>query len=445
MAGGSFTSQNKVRPGVYIRFKTAAAQTPTVGERGVVAICEPLSWGPMAQVMTIEAGANLTQFTGYDITHSKNRFLTEIFKGSNRTNPPKTVLLYRPTATGAEKAAATSGALTATAKYPGVRGNDISISVTAVVDETDAFLVSTVVDAEVVDQQTAETVDALTSNDWVDFSGTGALTAATGTALTGGSDGKVETAAYSAFLTNLEPYKFDILIYDGTDTTVQTAMVNFVKRLAEENGQYSQLVAAGLSNADSRFVINVESGVTLSDGAALSKQQTTWWVGGAQAGALYNQSLTYAAYPGAVAVSPAMTNSQYIAALEAGNFVLFAENGQVKVEQDINTLVTYTPDIGKLYRKNRIMRLCNTAANDIYNLFSANYIGIVDNTEAGRSQFKAAVVGYLLDLEGNSAIQNFSPDDVEVLAGSDTDAIVVQVAIQAVDSTEKVYLTFEIG
>lgn len=51
-----------------------------------------------------------------------------------------------------------------------------------------------------------------------------------------------------------------------------------------------------------------------------------------------------------------MTNSQYIAALEAGNFVLFAENGQVKVEQDINTLVTYTPDIGKLYRKNRIMR-----------------------------------------------------------------------------------------
>lgn len=115
------------------------------------------------------------------------------------------------------------------------------------------------------------------------------------------------------------------------------------------------------------------------------------------------------------------------------------------MEQDINTLVTYTPDIGKLYRKNRIMRLCNTAANDIYNLFSANYIGIVDNTEAGRSQFKAAVVGYLLDLEGNSAIQNFSPDDVEVLAGSDTDAIVVQVAIQAVDSTEKVYLTFEIG
>lgn len=76
-----------------------------------------------------------------------------------------------------------------------MRGNDISISVTAVVDETDAFLVSTVVDAEVVDQQTAETVDALTSNDWVDFSGTGALTAATGTALTGGSDGKVETAA----------------------------------------------------------------------------------------------------------------------------------------------------------------------------------------------------------------------------------------------------------
>ena len=67
MAGGSFTSQNKVRPGVYIRFKTAAAQTPTVGERGVVAICEPLSWGPMAQVMTIEAGANPVSYTHLDV------------------------------------------------------------------------------------------------------------------------------------------------------------------------------------------------------------------------------------------------------------------------------------------------------------------------------------------------------------------------------------------
>ena len=53
MAGGTWTSQNKALPGVYIRFKSAAAQTLTAGERGVVTICEPMSWGPVAQVTPV--------------------------------------------------------------------------------------------------------------------------------------------------------------------------------------------------------------------------------------------------------------------------------------------------------------------------------------------------------------------------------------------------------
>lgn len=183
----------------------------------------------------------------------------------------------------------------------------------------------------------------LSDNAWVEFSGTGALTATTGSALANGVDGTVQPSAYSDFLAAIEPHKFDILIYDGSDKTVQEAMVAFVKRIAEECGQYSQLVTAGMTNPDSRYVINVKSGVTLTDGTVLTAQQATWWVGGAEAGAKYNESLTYAAYPGAVTASPVMTNSQYIAALEAGDLVFFADNGVVKVEQDINSLVSYIP------------------------------------------------------------------------------------------------------
>lgn len=445
MAGGTWTSQNKVRPGVYIRFQTAASSALNVGERGIVTICEPMSWGPVAQVMSIDAGADPTAYTGYDLTDSHNLFLREIFKGTNRTQGPRTVLLYRPTANGSAQAKAEAGALTATAKYPGVRGNDISIVVTAVADEEATFSVSTVVGGQIVDRQTAKTADTLEGNDWVDFSGTGALTATTGTPLEGGLDGTVQSAAYSAYLTTIEPYRFDILIYDGTDTTVQSAMLSFVTRLAEENGQYAQLVASGLSNPDRRFAINVSSGATLSDGTVLTPAQTTWWAGGAQAGALYNQSLTYAAYPGAVTCSPLMTNDEYAAALQAGKFVLFAEDGVVRVEQDINTLVTYTEEIGKVYRKNRVMRLCNTIANDIYRQFSQNFIGTVNNNEDGRSQFKASIVGYLLDIQANQGIQNFSADDVEVLAGNDIDSIVVNVTIQAVDSVEKIYMTISVN
>ena len=445
MAGGTWTSQNKIRPGVYIRFRSDAGVGLTVGDRGTVTIPEPLSWGPVAQVMEIEAGADMTPYTGYDITHPKNRFLNEIFKGTNRTAAPQKVLLYRPTASGSAQASATIAPLTVTAKYPGARGNDISVVITELTERADTFTVSTVVDGEVVDQQTAQTADTLEANDWVSFSGTGALSANTGTPLTGGLDGTVQSAAYSAYLTAIEPYPFDVLIYDGSDTTVQDAMAAFVERIADEAGSYAQLAAAGLTNPDSRFVINVGSGVTLSDGTALTPQQVTWWAGGASAGAQYNESLTYAQYPGAVSVSPLLTNSGYEQALAAGQFVLFADNGVVKVEQDINSLVTFTADISEPYRKNRVMRLLNTIANDIYRQFSEGYIGVVNNNEAGRMQFKGAIVGYLLDVQANNGIQNFSADDVEVLPGEDIDAIVVNLAVQPLDAVEKIYVTVTVN
>lgn len=445
MAGGTWQSQNKVRPGVYIRFTSSRGLDLNVGERGVVAICEPMSWGPVGVVQTVEPGDDMRPYCGYDITAPQARFLNEIFKGTNRTSAPYRLYLYRPTASGSASATATSGVLTATAKYPGVRGNDITIVITEDVDNEGSFTVSTVVDNVIQDEQTAANVAELVANDWVEWSGTGALTATVGAPLTGGADGTVASSAYSTYLTAIEPYKFDVLIYDGTDTTVQDAMVAFVKRLAEENGQYSQLCAANLTNPDSRYVINVCSGVTLNDGTELTAAQTCWWAGGAEAGAQYNESLTYAAYPGAIACSPVMTNSQYIDAINAGKLVLFADDNVVKVETDINSLVTMTTDITEVYRKNRVMRLCNTIANDVYQQFSDGYIGVVNNNDAGRAMFQAAIVGYLLDIQANNGIQNFEASDVEVLPGDDIDAIVVNIVIQAVDSVEKIYLTIEVN
>ena len=444
MPGGIWTSQNKVLPGVYIRFKTGTALGLTVGDRGVVTICEPMSWGPVAQVTPVTLTTDVIPITGYDITAPQNRFLQEMFKGTNRTSAPTTILLYRPTASGSAQATVTTGELTATAVYPGARGNDISLIITELTEPESAFTVSTVVDGAIVDQQTASQISELVANDWVTFSGTGALAATTGAALTGGADGTVESAAYSAYLSTIEPYKFDIMVYDGSDSTVQTALLSFIERVNENNGQYCQLVASGISNPDSRYVINVNSPVTLSDGTELTPQQVTWWAGGASAGALYNQSLTYAQYPGAVSTTM-QTVDQFTQAVQAGNFVLFAENGVVKVMQDINSLTTYTEDIGQVYSKNRVMRLCNTIANDIFQQFSESFIGVVNNNEQGRARFQAAIVGYLQQIQDNQGIQNFASDDVEVLAGSAIDAIVVNVAIQAVDSVEKIYMTIEVS
>lgn len=446
MAGGTWTAQNKVRPGVYINFATAETGGLSVGERGTVAIAQVLDWGAFSEVQTVEAGTDTTPMTGYALSDTHNLFLQQIFLGTNRTSGANKVLLYRLPTTGNVAASVTTGNLTATAKYAGTRGNDISISITADPDTEGSFIVSTMVDGATVDTQNAATVAGLIANDWVTFSGTGELAATTGVALANGANGTLSAStAYASFLTAIEPLTFDVLVYDGADTTVQSACISFAKRMAEDNGKNIQLVTANATAPDSRFIINVHSGVTLADGTTLTAQQVCWWVGGATAGAAYNQSITYAVYPNAVAVNPPLSNAQYEAGINAGWFLLFDDHGTIKVETDINSLTTYTPDIGKVYRKNRVMRLCNTIANDIYAQFSANYIGTTNNNEEGRALLRGSIVGYLQEIQNGQGIQNFTADDVEVLAGNEVDAVVVNIAIQPVDSVEKIYMTITVG
>lgn len=445
-AGGTWTVQNKVRPGIYFKFRSKNQHNLTVGDRGKVTICEPMSWGPVGKVMEIAAGEDLTPYTGYDITDAHNRFASMIFSGSNRTAAPTKLLLYRPAAADSAKATGTIDPLTATAKYPGSRGNDIVVIVTALTSPEGSFQVSTVVDGVVKDQQTGKTVADLTGNDWVDFSGTGALAANVGTQLSGGKDGEVNSAAYSAYLTNIEPYNFDSMLYDGEDATVKTAMETFIKRVNTEVGRFSQLVEANATNPDTRFIVNVCSGLVMNDGTTLTPKEAVWWVGGALSGATYANDLTNASVPNAVDIYPKMTHNQYVDAINAGKFVFNADDGTVRVEYDINSLVTYTSEIGEVYRYNRTMRLCNTIANDLCKQFAQSYVGIVDNTEDGRRQYKSAIVKYLDQIQASGGIQKFDGEtDVIVEAGEAKDAVLITLAIEALGSTNKIYITLDVA
>lgn len=447
MAGGSWTTQNKIRPGVYINFKSGGARPVTQGERGTVALPKAISWGPVGKVMTVNAGEDTTPSMGYAITDERALFLREMFKGTNVTGGPNKVLLYRLPAEGAAPATAeVEGAgLTVTALYPGVRGNDIAVTIAADVDDPGSFTVSTLVDAQVVDAQQVKAAADLKPNGWVTFSGAGPLAASAGVSLTGGADGTALPAAYAAALEALEPYSFDVLAYDGTDSTVQTAMIAFVKRLAEQEGKHAQLVTSGAQGADSRYVINTNSGVVLDDGTQLTANQVVWWLAGAEAGAQYYQTLTYAAYPSAADVAVRQTNSQIEAGIRAGDIVLTQEFGQVRIETDINTLTTYTQDIGEVYHKNTTMRVCSALANDLYREFSLNYLGKVKNDEAGRGLFQAAILGYLKAMYERGALsERPASDDVTVERGDSPDSIVITVALQVADAVEKIYLTITV-
>lgn len=437
MAGGTWKKQDKRQPGVYINVKSDMNPVTKLGERGVVAICEPLSWGPEGVISVLGPEDDYTPFIGYGKTETKARFLREIFKGSDRTAGPKQILMYRPSGKEANRATAASDIINATARYTGTRGNDIRIAIST---SGDAHTVQTLVGSEVMDTQEVSAASELVTNDWVEF-GEGSLAESAGIPLTGGTDGTVDVSSHEAFLAALEGYAFNILIYDGADEAVQTLYFDFIKRMREGLGRKCQAVMAAAKSLDTEAIISVKNGVRLTDGTVITPQQATWWIGGAEAGASYDESLVYAQYPEAVDAEPVLTSAQIDEALTEGQIVFFREFGSVKVVSDINTLVTYSDQKNDVFSFNQVIRTVDTVANDVYKHFSINVIGKVQNDNASRDLIKTWIVGYLNEMQANGGIRNFSADDVSVEAGEAINAVVISIAIQPVTAIEKIYVT----
>jgi len=436
MAGGNWISQNKTRPGVYINFKSEAKAAGAMGERGIVSLPLPLSWGPAKQVIAMEAGDDTFATLGYPITAPQLLPVREALKRA------RTVLLYRLNA--GTQATGTDGVnLTITAKYGGVRGNDITVVISTNVDDPDKFDVQTLVDGAEVDYQEAvQEVEDLKDNDWVIWSGSGLLTPSAGIPLTGGADGAATAQDYLDYLEAIEVQDFHTIGLTSTDPSVKGVFAAFAKRLRDEEGKKIQVVMENYPTADYEGVISVKNGVVLADGTTLTAAQAVAWVAGATAGAAPNESLTYTAYDGAVDASPRYTNSQIIAALQNGEFVFTGIDGRAVVEQDINTLKTFTPDKGKAFSKNRVLRALDGIGNDYMRVFSASYIGKVPNNADGRNLFKSECINITSQYQNIGAVQNFDPQtDIEVLPGADSDSVVVNQWVQPVDSIEKIYMT----
>ena len=385
-------------------------------------------------------------YIGYDAMHERALFLQEMMKGSDTTPGPIKILLYRLKGTGGAKAAATVGTVTAIALYEGVRGNDITVVIQEDPDMEGTYTVSTVVDGKVRDEQVVSKASELSANNWVTFSSSAEeITETAGTALTGGKDPTITNADYAEFLSQLEKYDFDIVVYDGTEQTIVQAYASFMKRISEKVGHKCQAVMAGAESCDSEWVSSCGNGVKLSDGTVLSPQQATWWLGGAEAGASYNQSLTYSRYLGAVSAAPKLSDAEIETAIKAGKIVFIDSFDTVKICTDINTFTSITVDKQKYFSKNRVMRVLNQFCNDVYKQFSLYYIGKINNNEDGRNLLKGWIVGYLNEMQANGGIQNFEADDIQVSAGTDVDAVVVNAAIQPVDSVEKIYMTVTVS
>ncbi|WP_340025975.1 phage tail sheath family protein [Paenibacillus sp. FSL K6-1096] len=439
MAGGTWTTQNKVRPGVYVNVASNGIVAGKMGERGTAALALALPWGPAGVIVKLTAQEDFRQKLGYDLTAPELLAVKEVLKRAG------TLLLYR--LNEGVKAAVTNNGIQATARYGGERGNALKIVIEKNISDTTQFDVRTLLDGAEVDKQTVSAAAGLAANAYVEFkpAESGALTVTAGLPLSGGANGVVTNAEHSDFLSALEVQDFQTVGLISEDNSLKSLYSAYVKRLRNTEGKKVQAVLSDYAMADHEGIISVANGVVLSDGTVVDKAHTVAWVAGATAAAAVNESLTYQAYDDAVDADVRFSHSETVAALSGGELLFTYNGGRAVVEQDINTFTSFSTDKGKAFSKNRVLRVLDGIASDLKRIFESYFIGKLPNNEDGRALFWSQCVTYMNDLQNLGAIESFNAQsDIVVTPGADSDSVVLEVAVKPVDSVEKVYMKVKV-
>ena len=441
---GTFTAQNKVRPGAYVNVvgDGVVAEASNTGTL-LLFSDQQLDWGATGAV-TLTASSNFKKLLGTTLTDPKLAALNEALKDAETV---KFVNLN-----GGVKAKATVDPFEVTAKYPGARGNDITFSIEVDPGDNSKATVKTILGTEVVaeDAVTWSGLSDYTGNDYVDVKPKAQLSTSNFTTasvkLTGGNTTLADLA--SAMTDALSNEEFAVATTGGisADSNAHALLVQGIKRLRENEGLKVRGVVPFNSPANYEGVSQVANGYVLGDGTVVNATLAAARFAGMSANADEVTSLTYANVNDAVAASPKLDDEATKAALIAGKIVFTTRRGgSVVVEQDINSLTSFSSKKPNSWAKNRVVRVMDTVAQYCEDTFEGSFIGTQTNNAAGRDLFKANIASYLATEQAEGAIEGFDPStDITVAQGADKDSVVVGLTITPTDSMEKLYMTITV-
>lgn len=428
LGGGTFTTQNKSLPGAYFNFVSLKAASASLSDRGIATMPLELDWGIENEVFTVTSedfAKNSLKIFGYPYDHEKLKGLRDLFKNIT------TLYAYRLNSNGDK---ATSNI--ATAKFGGVRGNDLKIVIQTNIEDETMFDVKTLLGTIVVDVQTVASAGKLVANDYVTFKTDASLTITAGIALSGGNGGIVDGTAHQTYLDKIESYSFNAMGVPVMEDEIKALYVNFTKRLRDEIGVKFQLVIHN-QPADYEGVVNVTTN-TNEEGLISG---LVYWVTGIIAGCAINKSNLNKIYDGEFEVDVDYTQVQLILAIQMGEFKLHQVGSDIRVLEDINSLVTTTDEKGDVFKDNQTIRIIDQSANDIAVLFNTKYLGKVPNDDSGRIGLWSDIVKLHEDMQNIRAIENFTDEDVSVAQGDDKKSVVIHDAIEPIGTMAKLYMT----
>ena len=336
--------------------------------------------------------------------------------------------------------------MTVTAKYNGTFGNKINIAVSK--DKTNGLMnIITYVNGNSLDSQKVSNINELDDNDYVTFSGSGEIDETSGTPLSGGTNGTVtDSVAYPNMFKKLKLSKWQTYACFSSETSIKSSVVEFIEQMREDEGRYVQAVISDYNGADYEGIINSISSAIVND-IEYSKEDFVSIVAGMTAGSNFNESNTGKAIKGATSIINELTDTEIKKALSNGKFLISTSTkGVIKVEQDINSLHTFTKEKDYNFSKNRVIRTLDEIGTSIVMTWEDTYMGKVDNTDTGRGLFQSDLIVYGNELQRLGGIQEFKgSDDISISQGNNLDSVVVNWFVKPVDSMEKLYMTVKVN
>lgn len=474
--GGTWTNQNKIRPGAYLNLNVAPSTSVETGVRGVVAAAIPLSWGPEGEIITVTADDFLAGRTanllGYTYSDSAALPIRLLLRGA------QTALVYRLDVGGTEASTdwyydsdastaavgeavvgeanvgASSDALalayTVTAKYPGEAGNNIVVSIQERASRPGDYEVSIVFNGVRREYGIVRSLTELEDfeSDYVTITPSDSLPSiieASGIVVgetVVGTNGTVDTTDLSGFITALDYKSFNTVCVYSEEPDFNDVLVDQVRDWSTGQGKYCQCVVYATTNTfDYEGCIVVDDGYLVGDEYEVTPGLFVLLIAGLNSGRGWDEDLTSYEISEATEILTPKTHSQIENAILDGILTLsYRQDGAIVIEDDINSKVTLANDNEYALQRNQVVRTVYYILNSVALIFNMNFSGKVPNNVAGRGTFQATINNLLLELENEGAIRDLRPsEDIRVSQGEKITDVYVEIDIWPVSVMIKLY------
>ena len=441
------------RPGVEIDIKSAPKKATKA--RGTVVLTYPLAKCPRQGFVRITRDTTLETVLGEEDARLKmmlERALTYC----------KEVLIYQ-VAEAKEASAdisAESVSIKLKYKYSGTEGNKVVVSVK---QNQSKFDVRVKLGNRTLEEVTSastwgEVVDSLKTVEVIldEAPGSTALTVKD-YPLSEGTSPNVTIGSYATFLEQLRPQRFNVLVtpfsVTGNIREVEEMSAMFVRDIRDKDDVLDVYVVTtennqkdATSNDEFKYVIK-QTGLQYSTDEVYRDWEVKLIFGAMVAGAEPNESFTNYEVEAVSVVNP-MYSEAIEDALRYGYIVFYTDMaGKVRVVKDQTNFVSMEDGDTRPnnFTDGMVLRICDHILMYLKEHFSTEWIGKQPCTEDSAKLYRDVVYSILTDYQKNGYLQNVQSDDVEVtLADNVRKMFVLNLALQPIEVTEKLYLSAEV-